>query len=106
MAKLRVGVIGWRGMVGSVLMQRMREENDFALIEPFFFTTSNIGGVAPAEAGGSPLRDAKDIAELIAMDVLLTCQNRIWYNVCTVDSRCDSHEATVGHNSSCEEKSV
>jgi aspartate-semialdehyde dehydrogenase len=43
----RVGLVGWRGMVGSVLMQRMREENDFALIEPVFFTTSNPGGKAP-----------------------------------------------------------
>jgi aspartate-semialdehyde dehydrogenase len=43
----RVGLVGWRGMVGSVLMQRMREENDFALIEPVFFTTSNVGGKAP-----------------------------------------------------------
>jgi aspartate-semialdehyde dehydrogenase len=74
MAMLKVGMIGWRGMVGSVLMQRMREENDFALIEPFFFTTSNIGGTAPAEAGGAPLRDAKDIRALAAMDILLTCQ--------------------------------
>ena len=71
---LKVGMIGWRGMVGSVLMQRMREENDFALVEPYFFTTSNIGGVAPTEAGGAPLRDAKNIAELIAMDILVTCQ--------------------------------
>ena len=43
----RVGLVGWRGMVGSVLMQRMREENDFALIEPVFFTTSNVGGNGP-----------------------------------------------------------
>ena len=71
---LKVGMIGWRGMVGSVLMQRMREENDFALVEPYFFTTSNIGGVAPTEAGGAPLRDAKNIAALIAMDILVTCQ--------------------------------
>ena len=74
MAMLKVGMIGWRGMVGSVLIQRMREENDFALIEPFFFTTSNIGGAAPTEAGGALLRDAKDIAALTAMDILLTCQ--------------------------------
>ena len=61
----RVGLVGWRGMVGSVLMQRMREENDFALIEPVFFTTSNPGGKAPAFASGaSPLKDAKDINEL------------------------------------------
>ena len=74
MAMLKVGMICWRGMVGSVLMQRMREENDFALVEPYFFTTSNIGGVAPTEAGGAPLRDAKNIAALIAMDILVTCQ--------------------------------
>ena len=48
---MRVGFVGWRGMVGSVLMQRMREENDFAAIaEPVFFTTSNVGGKAPTSA--------------------------------------------------------
>ena len=62
---LRVGLIGWRGMVGSVLMKRMREENDFAGLEPFFFSTSNIGGAAPREAGdGAKLKDAKDLREL------------------------------------------
>lgn len=71
---LKVGLVGWRGMVGSVLMDRMRAENDFALIEPFFFTTSNIGGAAPKEANGAPLKDAKDIAALKHMDVLITCQ--------------------------------
>ena len=55
---LRVGLIGWRGMVGSVLLQRMREENDFAGIEPLFFSTSNVGGAAPQEADGAPLGDA------------------------------------------------
>ena len=44
----KVGLVGWRGMVGSVLMQRMREEGDFALIDPVFFTTSNVGGTGPA----------------------------------------------------------
>ena len=48
---LRVGFIGWRGMVGSVLLQRMREEGDFSGIEPVFFSTSNVGGAAPSEAG-------------------------------------------------------
>ncbi len=70
----KVGLVGWRGMVGSVLMQRMREENDFALIEPVFFTTSNVGGQAPAEAGGAPLKDAKDLAALKQMDIIITCQ--------------------------------
>jgi aspartate-semialdehyde dehydrogenase len=70
----RVGLVGWRGMVGSVLMQRMRDENDFALIEPVFFTTSNVGGKGPSEAGGAPLNDANSIDELRRMDVIITCQ--------------------------------
>jgi aspartate-semialdehyde dehydrogenase len=70
----KVGLVGWRGMVGSVLMQRMREENDFALIEPVFFTTSNVGGKGPVEAGGAPLNDALDIDALKALDVIITCQ--------------------------------
>jgi len=72
---MRVGFIGWRGMVGSVLMQRMRAERDFDLIEPVFFTTSQIGGNAP-DVGRevSPLKDARDIAELKAMDVIISCQ--------------------------------
>jgi aspartate-semialdehyde dehydrogenase len=72
---LRVGLIGWRGMVGSVLMQRMREESDFARLEPVFFSTSSIGGEAPVEAGGgATLKDAKDLRELSPCDVLITCQ--------------------------------
>jgi aspartate-semialdehyde dehydrogenase len=71
---LKVGIVGWRGMVGSVLMDRMRAEGDFALVEPVFFTTSNIGGQAPQEAGGAPLKDAKDVAALKQMDVIITCQ--------------------------------
>ncbi len=71
---LKVGLIGWRGMVGSVLMQRMREENDFAGLEPIFFTTSNIGGAAPAEGAGSTLKDASDLKALAACDVLISCQ--------------------------------
>jgi aspartate-semialdehyde dehydrogenase len=62
-------------MVGSVLMQRMREENDFALVEPVFFTTSNIGGKAPDFAAGAPaLKDAKNIDELKSLDIIITCQ--------------------------------
>jgi aspartate-semialdehyde dehydrogenase len=72
---LRVGLIGWRGMVGSVLLQRMSEENDFAGIEPVFFSTSNAGGAAPAPAAnGSKLLDAKDLKPLAACDVLISCQ--------------------------------
>ncbi|MBL8480365.1 MAG: aspartate-semialdehyde dehydrogenase [Sterolibacteriaceae bacterium] len=71
----RVGLVGWRGMVGSVLMQRMREEGDFALIEPVFFTTSNPGGKAPAFADGAPpLKDAKDIDALRHLDIIISCQ--------------------------------
>ena len=72
---MRVGLIGWRGMVGSVLMQRMREENDFDLIDPVFFTTSQTGQAGP-DVGKDvpPLKDAKDIDELKAMDVIISCQ--------------------------------
>ena len=70
----KVGLVGWRGMVGSVLMDRMRAENDFALIESVFFTTSNVGGQAPKEANGAPLKDAKDIAHLKQMDIIISCQ--------------------------------
>lgn len=71
----RVGLIGWRGMVGSVLMQRMLEERDFDLIEPVFFTTSNVGGQGPAVGKDiAPLKDAYDISELKSLDVILTCQ--------------------------------
>ncbi len=72
---LKVGFVGWRGMVGSVLMQRMMEENDFAEIEPQFFTTSQVGGAAPNVGKDSPaLKNANDIAELVKMDVIVTCQ--------------------------------
>jgi aspartate-semialdehyde dehydrogenase len=72
----RVGLIGWRGMVGSVLMQRMREENDFAGIEPVFFSTSQTGKPAPdvGKKGVPPLQDAFDIDVLKALDVIVTCQ--------------------------------
>jgi aspartate-semialdehyde dehydrogenase len=72
---LRVGLVGWRGMVGSVLMQRMIEENDFALIEPQFFTTSQVGGKAPNVGKDSPaLKDATNISELKQMDAIISCQ--------------------------------
>lgn len=69
---MKVGLIGWRGMVGSVLLQRMQEENDFAGIEPVFFSTSQAGQPAPMNAG--TLKDASDIEELKKLDVILTCQ--------------------------------
>jgi aspartate-semialdehyde dehydrogenase len=68
-------------MVGSVLLQRMREENDFAGLEPIFFTTSNVGGEPPKEAGpGETLRDAKDLKDLARCDVLVTCQGGDYTN--------------------------
>ncbi|MGB5063598.1 MAG: aspartate-semialdehyde dehydrogenase [Candidatus Competibacter sp.] len=71
----RVGLVGWRGMVGSVLMDRMVAENDFALIDPVFFTTSNVGGQGPAIGKDIPvLKDARSIADLQALDVVVTCQ--------------------------------
>lgn len=72
---LRVGFVGWRGMVGSVLLQRMREERDFDHVEPVFFTTSQPGKAGPDVGRETPpLKDAKDIAELKAMDVIVSCQ--------------------------------
>src|SRR3990172_2101186 len=71
---LRAGLIGWRGMVGSVLMQRMREEGDLSGVETVFFSTSNVGGHGPAESGGAALSDAKDLKKLAACDVLISCQ--------------------------------
>jgi len=70
-----VGLVGWRGMVGSVLMQRMQEEGDFAHIEPVFFSTSNTGGAAPAMAKNEKtLKDANDIDALKKCDIIITCQ--------------------------------
>lgn len=78
---MKVGFIGWRGMVGSVLMERMQAEGDFADIEPIFFTTSNVGGAAPEVASGlPPLQDAYAIAELKKLDVILTCQGGDYTN--------------------------
>lgn len=72
---MRVGFVGWRGMVGSVLMGRMLEENDFAGIEPVFYTTSNVGGSGP-DIGVDipPLQDAYDIESLKSLDAIITCQ--------------------------------
>ncbi len=72
---VHVGLVGWRGMVGSVLMDRMRAENDFALIDPVFFTTSNVGGQGPPIGKETPaLKDAKSIGNLKSLDVIVTCQ--------------------------------
>jgi aspartate-semialdehyde dehydrogenase len=76
MSNLTVGLVGWRGMVGSVLIQRMQEENDFNGITPVFFSTSNAGGDAPKFDGieTGQLKDAHDIEALAACDVIITCQ--------------------------------
>ena len=72
---LKVGFVGWRGMVGSVLMERMVAEGDFAAISPTFFTTSNVGGQGPAVGHDiAVLEDAKNIDALAAMDVIVSCQ--------------------------------
>ncbi len=72
---LKVGFIGWRGMVGSVLMERMREENDFGNYEAVFFTTSQTGQPGPdVGAGAKPLEDAMNIDKLAEMDIILSCQ--------------------------------
>jgi aspartate-semialdehyde dehydrogenase len=70
-----VGLVGWRGMVGSVLMERMQAENDFSLIEPMFFSTSNAGGAAPAMAKSeTKLQDAFNIDALKRCDIIITAQ--------------------------------
>ncbi|QJQ94031.1 MULTISPECIES: aspartate-semialdehyde dehydrogenase [Halomonadaceae] len=72
---LKVGFVGWRGMVGSVLMQRMSEDNEFTGIEPVFFTTSQVGQPGPdVGVDVPPLKDAFDIDALKALDVIITCQ--------------------------------
>ena len=72
---MQVGIVGWRGMVGSVLTERMRAESDFDLIEPVFFSTSQAGGQAP-DVGKTvpPLKDARNVDELAQMDVIISCQ--------------------------------
>ena len=71
----KVGFIGWRGMVGSVLMERMRAERDFDLIEPLFFSTSQAGGDGPAIGKEiPPVKNARDVKSLAAMDILVSCQ--------------------------------
>ncbi len=72
---MKVGLVGWRGMVGSVLMQRMVEENDLAGVTPVFFSTSQAGQAAPDFGqGAGTLEDASDITKLAEQDVIITCQ--------------------------------
>ena len=72
---LRVGIVGWRGMVGSVLVQRMREERDFDHLEPVFFSTSQAGGKGPAIGKSTEaVKNAMDVAELKKLPVILSCQ--------------------------------
>src|SRR5262245_12071492 len=78
---LRVGIVGWRGMVGSVLVQRMREERDFEHVEPVFFSTSQAGGKAPLV--GKPteaVKNANDVAELKKLPVIISCQGGDYTN--------------------------
>lgn len=78
---MRVGFVGWRGMVGSVLMQRMLWEKDFREFEPVFFSTSNVGGAGP-DIGRDlpPLGDANDVTQLVAMDAIISCQGGDYTN--------------------------
>ena len=72
---VQIGFIGWRGMVGSVLMERMQAENGFSGFEPIFFTTSNVGGQGPALGiDVPPLQDAYDIKLLTSLDIIISCQ--------------------------------
>jgi aspartate-semialdehyde dehydrogenase len=77
----RVGLIGWRGMVGSVLIERMRAERDFDLIEPAFFSTSRAGGKGPDIGRDTgPVKDARSVDDLRASDVLISCQGSDYTN--------------------------
>jgi aspartate-semialdehyde dehydrogenase len=76
---MRVGFVGWRGMVGSVLVQRMLEEKDFDLIDPVFFSTSNAGAPGPRIGkSGATLEDAADVRALSGLDAIVTCQGGDW----------------------------
>ncbi|MEO6749180.1 MAG: aspartate-semialdehyde dehydrogenase, partial [Casimicrobiaceae bacterium] len=78
---MRAGFVGWRGMVGSVLMQRMQDEGDFDHVDPVFFSTSQPGGPPPAIARGAPpLRDANDPRAFDGLDAIVTCQGSDWTN--------------------------
>ena len=81
MSMLRTGIVGWRGMVGSVLVQRMREERDFDHIEPVFFSTSQAGGKGP-QIGREveAVKDAHDLAALKALPAIISCQGGDYTN--------------------------
>src|SRR3979490_1058484 len=71
----KVGLVGWRGRVGSVLLQRMHAERDFALMEPVFFSTSRVGELGPFIGKETePLKDAKSVRDLAAMQIRVTCK--------------------------------
>src|SRR5688572_14739269 len=81
MGMLRVGIVGWRGMVGSVLVQRMRDERDFDHLEPVFFSTSQAGGKGPAIGKpGDSVKNATDLAQLMKLPVILSCQGGDYTN--------------------------
>ena len=81
MGMLRVGIVGWRGMVGSVLVQRMREERDFDHLEPLFFSTSQAGRKGPAIGRSTPpVGDAMDVQALKALPVIISCQGGEYTN--------------------------
>jgi aspartate-semialdehyde dehydrogenase len=81
MGMLRVGIVGWRGMVGSVLVQRMREERDFDHVEPLFFSTSQAGGKGPAIGRDAPpVGDAMNVQSLKALPVIISCQGGDYTN--------------------------
>src|SRR5512135_1482806 len=78
---MKVGIVGWRGMVGSVLMERMTAERDFELFDSVFFSTSNAGGAAPKVPRAAPtLKDAADVEALKACDTIVTCQGGDYTN--------------------------
>src|SRR5258708_20921669 len=77
----RVGLVGWRGMVGSVLLQRMHAERDFASMEPVFFSTSRVGELGPfIGKERAPVKDAKSVRELGLMDIGISCQGSDYPN--------------------------
>jgi len=78
---MKVGIVGWRGMVGSVLMERMTAERDFERVDSVFFSTSAAGAAAPRVARAQPvLKDANSIADLKACDTIVTCQGGDYTN--------------------------